>query len=281
MAPQRRVLFGDTWSERLTDAAAAERRSIFAAACGLPDDTPCDERLLTALSGEALARRAATGTLDGPAIPRFSDLRVRHSGMPDWWRAGGNLALAAPGSGPSNITFEFMAAPPTNLVAVFGTTCSFQLLRFIGDNGLCMMGDHVSLVGSTIVIGAGSTVMFGEDSNATWMCSVDARNGGMVAFGADTMLASGVWIMTDDTHAIRDAITDRRINRYGGRIIVDRHVWIADQVRLMGDCFVGSDAVVGAGSFVKNAALPAQTVSLGRPAKPVRSGITWNRLDLP
>lgn len=281
MSPQRRQIFGEKCSEPLTDVAAAERKVIFAAACQLPDDTACGEQLLTALSDEARARRLASGTLDGPAIPCFTDLRIRHSGLPDWWQAGGNLAIAAPGSGPQEITFEFMHAPPTDLVIVFGAASSFHLLRFIGSDGMCLMGDNVGLTGSAIVIGANSTVMFGEGSNATSGCVVDARNGGTVAFGADTMLASGIWIMTDDTHAIRDAVTDARLNHYGGRIIVDRHVWIADQVRLMGDCFVGSDGVVGTGSFVKNVALPAGAVSVGRPARPIRSGVTWNRFDMP
>jgi acetyltransferase-like isoleucine patch superfamily enzyme len=281
LAPHRNALFDIKRPEVLLDAASLERRAIFDAARDLPDDTPCDERVLAAIDGEAHARRTASGTIHGPAIPHFSDLRVRHAGLPEWWHQGNNLALAAPGSGPQLIEFMSMPAPPTNVVMVFGARTSFHLARFIGDNALLMLGDDVALVSSTIVVGADTAVMIGEQSTATWLCSIDARNGATVVFGADTMLASGVWVTSDDSHAIRDMVTDARVNLYGGRIVVDRHVWIGDQVRLMGDCAVGPNAVVGAGTFVKNTSLPANTVSVGRPARPVRTGITWSRADQP
>ena len=281
LAPHRQALFDIKQPELLGDAASLERRAIFDAARDLPDDTPCDERLLAAINSEAQARRIASGTLAGPAIPQFSDLRVRHAGLPEWWHQGNNLALAAPGSGPQIIEYMSMPVPPTNVVMVFGARTSFHIARFIGDNALLILGDDVELVSSAIVVGADTTVMIGEQSTATWLCSIDARNGAMVVFGADTMLASGVWVTSDDTHAIRDAVTDARINLYGGRIVVDRHVWVGDQVRLMGDCAVGPNAVVGAGTFVKNTSLPANTVSVGRPARPVRTGITWTRTDKP
>lgn len=281
LAPARRELFAAKRPELLVDAAAIERRAIFDAARDLPDDTPCDDRLLAAITGEARARRAATGTLAGPALPKFSDLRVRRAGLPDWWEQGGNLALAAPGSGPQEWSLDFMPIVPTNVVAVFGARTTFNLARFIGDGGLLLLGDDVTLIASAIVIGANTTVMFGEGATATWMCNIDARNGGMVAVGADSMFAAGISVLSDDTHAIRDAVTNARINRFGGRVIVDRHVWIGDQARLMGDCSIGPDAIVGAGSFVKNVALPGQAVSVGRPARPVRTGVTWNRIDEP
>ncbi|PXA83366.1 hypothetical protein DMC47_43720 [Nostoc sp. 3335mG] len=281
LTPERRALFGAEHPELFSDEAAAERRAIFDAARALPDGAPCDERLLAAVRAEAHARRVATGTSEGPPLPHCTNLRIRHSGLPDWWHEGGNLALAAPSSGPQEFEVGPMISVPRNGIAVFGDGVSFQTARLIGDNALLILGDQVKLAYSMIVIGTNTTVMIGEESSATWMCSIDARNGGMVIIGPDAMFASGVWVITDDTHAIRDIATNKRINRYGGRIVVDRHVWACDQVRLTGDCTVGADSVIGAGSFVKNTALPPQAVCVGRPARPVRTGITWNRFDEP
>ena len=95
------------------------------------------------------------------------------------------------------------------------------------------------------------------------------------------MWAHGVGFLTDDTHAIRDLQTGRRLNAYGGRIVVGDHVWLCEQARLLAGARVGEHAVVGLGALVKNAVLPPNSVCAGVPAKPVRTGVTWSRIDAP
>jgi acetyltransferase-like isoleucine patch superfamily enzyme len=67
----------------------------------------------------------------------------------------------------------------------------------------------------------------------------------------------------------------------GGNIIIGPHVWLGMSTQVMGDAYIGEHSVVGTGAFVKNTTLPANTVSTGRPARVVRTGITWNQWDLP
>lgn len=85
----------------------------------------------------------------------------------------------------------------------------------------------------------------------------------IVIVGAEGLWALGVWIMTDDFHPIRDRHTGIRINKFGGRIVLDRHVWLGLGVTLIGDYYIGEDSIVGQGVTVKEACLASGTISVG------------------
>ena len=250
------------------------------AARTLPDGTACDPALLTAIDREMIWRRTATGTLDGPELPRFTNLAVRHSGVPDWWHDNGNLLLCGADT-QAEIVIGFRQKPCRDCLAVLGSSVVPPRIAFEGEDGLIALGDGCATNNSVFNIHGDSSIMIGENTTATFMAMIDVRNSGIVAVGDDNMWAIGVSLMSDDTHAIRDAVTDARINTFGGKIIIERHVWLGNNVNVMGDCHVMHDAVIGQGSFVKNVTVPAQTVAAGRPAKPLRGGVTWSRQDLP
>ncbi len=255
-------------------------RPLIEDARALTDGTPCGAPLLAAITAEITRRRTITGTLAGPADPGITDLVVRHTGLPDWWHAHGNLLVCGADT-EVNIGLGFWQTPCRNCLAVIGSDTAPPRLIFEGEGGLVVIGDGCRIINSGFNITGESTILIGENSTATHMASIDVRNGGIVVVGDDNMWAMGVGLMSDDTHAIRDAVTDRRINEFGGKIVIERHVWIGNSVQLMGHSYIGHDSVIGQGSFVSNMVLPPQTVSAGRPARPRRSGITWSRQDLP
>jgi acetyltransferase-like isoleucine patch superfamily enzyme len=102
----------------------------------------------------------------------------------------------------------------------------------------------------------------------------------MVFVDADGLWSTNIRVYSDDMHAIRDVSTGERINAFGGRVIVGRHVWLGFDVLLLPGTEIGADSVVGARSIVTGA-LPANAVSVGSPARPIRYGITWSPQDLP
>ena len=259
---------------------AADYRLLIEAARALPESASCDPALLSAIDTEMMRRRIVTGTQDGPALPRMTELTVRHAGLPEWWHANGNLLLCGTGS-EAQIQLGFWQTPCRDCVAVIGSGATPPRLIFEGAGGMVVIGDGCGFVNSGVNVTGESTIMIGENSTATYMSSIDVRNGGIVVVGDDNMWAMGVGMLSDDTHAIREVATDRRINEFGGRIVIDRHVWLGNHVQVMGHCWIGHDGVVGQGSLVKGARLPDHAVSAGRPAKPRRTGITWSRQDLP
>ena len=239
-------------------------------------DAPCDAPLLAVLAQAVEACRAP----DDPPPPQVSGLRVRRDGLPDWWTRGGNLLLAASDADLA-LGNGFGFRPAEGNVGVVGSGVQLRNLAFPDAGGLIVIGDRARLAYVDIAASRGGAVLIGEDTTAGLYARVDGRNGGSVIVGADGMWSSLVNLVTDDMHAIRDAETGRRVNGFGGRIVIERHVWLCEQARITGGARVGSDTVVGMKSVVGKTRLPPNSVCVGAPCKPVRTGTTWTREDLP
>lgn len=248
----------------------------------LSEGQRCDGRAMDHLIAEIRRRFTRAQLSRPPAIPRISDLRVRRENLPDWWAAGNNVLLAPAGvKTPALHPGFFGFGPSRNAIVVMGEHAVLRHVNCGGYEPLVVVGEGVNFGESAITAYAGGTVLIGEATTATAWAHVDARNDGVVAVGADGMWASGVNVMTDDMHAIRDMATGQRINRMGGKVVIGSHVWLGMDVRVLGDAFIGEHSVVGLSSLVKNMELPANTISAGQPARVVRTGITWTREDLP
>jgi acetyltransferase-like isoleucine patch superfamily enzyme len=272
-------------SRRPTAQGEWQAPSWYQAVRTLEDGAQLGDQLLSAVHAEMSARSAEGGVgIDWPQM-RLSDLRIRRSGIPEWWEPNGNLLLAAPGA-KLKIAAPFLVQPGKEALVMCGTGSAVSKLSVAGSGSLAAFGDHSNLYSTASVMGR-SSVVIGEHTTAAPApeaglgSEIEARNGGTIVVGADGMWAHGVRVRTDDDHAIREVATGRRINAFGGRIVVERHVWLAADVQLLGDCRIGADSVIGLGSFVSKSVLPANSVCVGRPAKPVRTGITWTREDLP
>ena len=250
-------------------------------ACALSDGAPVDGVLMGALHSELQQRAVEAGAgADWPAMA-LSGLQMKKAGLPDWWVSNGNLLLAAPDAKVDVQPPLFGHPVPTGALLLLGAGVTLNRSHIAGGGSLVAFGDRCYVPGVVAGVIGRSTIMIGEDTSATFGAVLDARNGGSIIVGPEGMWADGLFIMTDDGHAIRDLETGARINVFGGRIIVERHVWFGMNVRLLGDCRIGADAVVGINALVKNAALPKNSVCVGQPAVPVRTGTTWSRWDEP
>ena len=239
-----------------------------------PDGAPCSDRLRAALQ-EAMQRRCDS---DDPPPPKLGNLTVRREGLPDWWTLD-NLALAAPGVAmPLNC--HFSERRPSRNVAVVGAGAEVAALSYSSQGGLIVVGDRVRMPSGHFGVATNGTVLVGEDCSAATWARLDARNGGSIRVGVDGLWGSDVNIVTDDMHAIRDVKSGRRTNAFGGRIVVERHVWLCDEVRLTGGAHVGADSIIGMGALVRGP-MPPGSVCVGSPARPVRRGVTWTHDDLP
>ena len=239
-------------------------------------DAPCDEALLSALA-QAIERRR---TPADPPAPALSGLRVRREGLPAWWTAGDNLLLAAPGATLS-LGNGFGFGPAHGNVGVVGADVQVRKLAFPDVGGLVVIGDGAQLGWVDVTASRGGTVLIGEHTTARLYARVDGRNGGAVIVGADGMWSPQVNVVTDDMHTIRDVETGQRTNGFGGRVVIGRHVWLCEKARITGGARIGADTVVGLGSVVGKTALPPNSVCAGAPCRPIRTGTTWTREDLP
>ena len=256
--------------------AGAPLTDLIALARSYRHDAPCDETLLTALAQAIEARRLP----DDPSPPKVSGLRVRREGLPEWWTRHDNLLLAAPGVNVALANGCGLQSSEGNVCAL-GTDVCIRELAFPDVGGLIVLGDRARLAHVDICASFGGSVLIGEETTASLHARLDGRNGGAVVVGADGMWSGGVNMATDDMHAIRDEETGRRINGYGGRIVIGAHVWLCEQARVAAGAHIGADTVVGLGSTVGNTTLPPNSVCVGSPCRAIRTGTTWSREDLP
>ena len=149
------------------------------------------------------------------------------------------------------------------------------VVRMIGDGHVLRIGAHVTVRGGgfffehddgAVVLGARTTA-YGARFGVT--------EGGSIQTGEDCLLAEEVEIRTGDSHAILDAATGERLNG-ADDVTIGAHVWLGLRAVVLKGAAIGAGTVVGAGSVVCGA-LPETAVCAGVPARPLRTGIRWQR----
>jgi len=259
--------------------AAEHHREVLRRARELPNDTPADDALIEAIAAEIAARRAATATLEGPTAPRATQLRIRSEGVPDWWRDAGNLLLCAPSVQEVRLVVAMVPGMIGNQIVVVGDGVEMPTLAFSGAGGLVVLGDNVRASLTSFSVCPDCTILIGENSTIGAFGFCDAPNGGVLIVGDNNVWDGAINFRTDDSHAIRDQESDRRLNVYGGRIVIGRQVWLGEGVRMMGDCYIGEGSAIERDAFVKRRRIEPHSLAGGRPAETIRTGIIWGDGD--
>jgi acetyltransferase-like isoleucine patch superfamily enzyme len=111
------------------------------------------------------------------------------------------------------------------------------------------------------------TTMFGAHFELDESCSV--------RIGRDCMFSGGIWVSASDTLSILDLESGERLSR-GDDIVIEDHVWIGRDSKILKGAKIGTGSVIGAGSVVSEA-LPANCAAAGVPARVIRRNIVWRR----
>jgi acetyltransferase-like isoleucine patch superfamily enzyme len=154
-------------------------------------------------------------------------------------------------------------------------------VHFDCNNASCsIMGTApgIGLIKCFIRLGEDSAVTIGESLTSTERTFISAAEGAAVTIGNDCMLATGVTIRADDAHPIFDVSSGERINP-ARDITIGNHVWIAQNVTVLGGTVIGDGTVVGAGGVVKSL-IPNNCIATGTPVKVTRTNIAWERPHL-
>ena len=117
---------------------------------------------------------------------------------------------------------------------------------------------------------------FGARATAVSMFASISGTGCHVAIGDDCMLSSHVMIRNYDMHTIFDIESGAVINGPPVNVVVERHVWIGQDVMLLNATRVGYGSIVGAFSMLRGEA-PACALLVGTPARVLRTGVGWSR----
>lgn len=116
---------------------------VITACKGLQDKEPCGPDIYSLLEAAMWDRREACGIIDrSPSNTVVTALRVRRSGLPDWWTLNGNLLLAAADAEIGEFALELRGAVlPRNSLAVVGARGRARSLSLTGEGALCVLGD--------------------------------------------------------------------------------------------------------------------------------------------
>ncbi len=120
------------------------------------------------------------------------------------------------------------------------------------------------------------SLYWGEGSTAVNCLVLEMEGEGQfIAVGDDALISSGVTIRNYDMHAIVDLGTGRVLNAPLSTII-ERHVWLGQDVTLIACRRVGFGSIVGAHSLGKGE-LPARSIVAGLPARVIAHNRSWGR----
>ena len=149
-------------------------------------------------------------------------------------------------------------------------------IEVIGDNHKLEIGEGAVLTQSllwfedhdcTMRIGANTTMQRNGHIAVT-------EPGRSIDIGPDCMFSFNVDIRNGDSHSILDQQTGKRVN-WAKNIKIGKHVWLGAHTQILGGAEIGENAIIGIRSLV-NGSIPAGNIAVGIPAKPVKSGFTWD-----
>lgn len=157
-----------------------------------------------------------------------------------------------------------------------GCNISEIIINFDCDDGECHIGRTNGKF--NIRVGQDSKVFIGNGVTTTARCVISAVEGSVVRVGDDCMLSVGVVIRSDDSHPIFDVVSGKRLNA-SKNVTVGKHVWLGQEVAVLGGANLRDGCVVGFRSVVKGK-FPNNCSLAGIPAKVIRKNIAWERPHL-
>lgn len=145
-----------------------------------------------------------------------------------------------------------------------------------GDNNTVELGRNTFVHAFNILIkGSGCYVRVGENntSNGTNLRCMGVNNS--ITIGNDCMFSGQIEIWNTDSHFILDSKSNKPIN-HSAPIFIGDHVWVGQHATILKGTAIGNNSIIGMNAVVTKD-VPPYSVSVGNPAKVVKSGINWDR----
>ncbi len=128
-------------------------------------------------------------------------------------------------------------------------------------------------------IASGGRVIIGENmsTHGVYISNYDESDI-TISIGDDCMMASNIFIRASDGHAIYDINTKKIVNCPDSHSVkIGDHVWLGQGARVIKNCSIASNTIVGNGSIVTKRFDKEFVALAGVPAKVVKEGVNWDR----
>ncbi|PGK42345.1 transferase [Bacillus anthracis] len=151
--------------------------------------------------------------------------------------------------------------------------CNFHI---IGDNHQIIIKKDCYGVNSTLWIEDNNcTIQIGEGTTMEGVGISATEPFSNIIIGNDCMFSAGIDIRNGDSHSIIDIATNKRTN-YAKDVVIDDHVWLGRDVKILKGVKIGAHSVVASNTVVTSD-ISANSIAAGIPAKVVKDGISWDR----
>lgn len=150
-------------------------------------------------------------------------------------------------------------------------------VKFYGDFGHFSLGAMSSFRGQ-VIVGDKCRVNIGNKTTVTKNCFINTAEETDVIIGDDCMIASDTIFRTHDSHPIFDVVTQTRIN-IAQSIIIGNHVWLGDQVIVLGGARIEDGSIIGIRGLVTGI-ITNNSIAAGIPARVIKKDIAWERPNL-
>ena len=150
-----------------------------------------------------------------------------------------------------------------SVIEVYGTNNRpvFDEGSQVHDATIILRGNDLHFcIGKHSAIGGGRVIIMGQSNHIT--------------IGANCMLADRLQIWSTDSHPIYDV--DMHIINPSAPVMIKDGVWIGACATVLKGVTIGEGAVIGMNAVVTRD-VPPHSVSVGNPARVIRSNVPWQR----
>jgi acetyltransferase-like isoleucine patch superfamily enzyme len=149
------------------------------------------------------------------------------------------------------------------------TNCDISIK---GKNNTLVIEEDVTIRYAQIeILGDNCSVYIGKKCIVGHGCYLSAKEGKSLIIKDNCMLSRNIKIMTSDGHPIYQ---NDYIMNPAKDVIINKNVWLADNVTVLKGVIIGNDCVVGINSTLTHS-IKSHTIAVGNPAKVVKEDVRW------
>lgn len=171
-----------------------------------------------------------------------------------------------------NITLKVTSAVPDSFIVLIAIPQG-HLDISLHDGGHRMIFATANRIEMKIRAFGPSEFIVGENTFCAGARAVVAN--ASVLIGPDCLLSDDILIQAGDQHSILDARTRKQLNGNMRRLKIGQHVWIGRRAVICNRADIGNGAILGTAA-VAGGTIPAFSVAVGNPARPVKTDISWS-----
>ena len=164
-----------------------------------------------------------------------------------------------------------------NRVVIINPLVFNKLFVEAANGANIVVGKHAAVNKLWLTSLKGASIEIGRELRVNGSVSIRADEEANITMGDDCLLAPGVKIWSSDMHSIFELSTGKRIN-HARDIIIENHVWLCDEVKVLKGSIIRSNSVIGSNSVVARE-IPANSVAVGNHVQVKKTGINWS-IDL-